>query len=55
MLSTMEFTHNNRQHADRLHTPFELMPGITLVAIPLTFKHTKYPSIEEKMKNLIKD
>ena len=55
MLSTMEFTHNNRQHADRLHTPFELMLGITLVAIPLTFEHTKYPSIEEKMKNLIKD
>ena len=36
MLSTMEFTHNNRQHADQLHTPFELMLGITPVAIPLT-------------------
>ena len=55
MLSTMEFTHNNRQHADWLHTPFELMLGITPVAIPATFEHTKYPSIEEKMKNLIKD
>ena len=55
MLSTMEFTHNNRQHADRLHTPFKLMLGITPVAIPLTFEHTKYLSIEEKMKNLIKD
>ena len=31
------------------------MLGITLVAILLTFEHTKYPSIEEKMKNLIKD
>ena len=31
------------------------MLGITLVAIPLTFEHTKFPSIEEKMKNLIKD
>ena len=31
------------------------MLGITPVAIPLTFEHTKYPSIEEKMKNLIKD
>ena len=31
------------------------MLGITLVEIPLTFEHTKYPSIEEKMKNLIKD
>ena len=46
---------NNRQHADRLHTPFKLMLGITLVAIPLNFEHTKYPSIKEKMKNLIKD
>ena len=55
MLSTMGFTHNNRRHADRLHTLFELMLGITPVAIPLTFEHTKYPSIEEKMKNLIKD
>ena len=55
MLSTMEFTHNNWWHADWLHTPFELMLGITLVAIPLAFKHMKYPSIEEKMKSLIKD
>ena len=31
------------------------MLGIAPVAIPLTFEHTKYPSIEEKMKNLIKD
>ena len=52
MLSTMEFTHNNWQHADKLHNPFELMLGITPVAIPLTFEH---PSIEEKMKNLIKN
>ena len=55
MLSTMEFTHNNWRHADRIHTPFELMLGTTPVAIPLTFEHTKYPSIEEKIKNLIKD
>src|SRR5271170_1027060 len=55
MLSTMEFTHNNRRHADRIHTPFELMLGITPVAIPLAFEHTKYPSIEEKMNNLIKN
>ena len=32
--------------------PFELMYGITLVAIPTTFEHMKYPSIE-KIKNLI--
>ena len=31
------------------------MLGITPVAIPLTFKHMKYLSIEEKMNNLIKN
>ena len=31
------------------------MLGITPVAIPLAFEHTKYPSIEEKMNNLIKN
>ena len=54
MLSTMEFTHNNQQHTDQLNTPFELMLGITPVAKPLTFEHTKYLSIKEKMNNLIK-
>ena len=44
MLSTMEFMQNNRRHADRIHTPFELMLGTTPVAIPLTFEHTKYLS-----------
>ena len=47
MLSTMEFTHNNRRHADWFNTPFELMLGITPVVIPLAFKHT--------MNNLIKN
>ena len=31
------------------------MLGIMPVEIPLAFKHTKYPSIEEKMNNLIKN
>ena len=53
MLTTMEFTHNNRRHADRQNTPFELMLGITPVAIPLSFENTKYPTIEERMKKLI--
>jgi transposase InsO family protein len=33
-LHTMEFTHNNRRHADRPQTPFELMFGESPVAIP---------------------
>ena len=55
MLTTMEFTHNNRRHADRQNTPFELMLGITLVAIPLSFENTKYPTIEDRMKKLIQE
>ena len=52
-LTTLEFTHNNRRHADRLHTPFELILGDTPLSVPVTFQHTKYPSIEEKMKKMI--
>ena len=44
-LHIMEFTHNNRQHADRQTTLFELMFGESPVAIPLTFENTKYPAI----------
>ena len=31
------------------------MLGITPVAIPISFENTKYPTIEEKMKKLIRD
>ena len=31
------------------------MLGITPVAIPLSFENTKYPTIEERMKKLIKE
>ena len=52
-LSTLEFTHNNRRHTDRTHTPFELILGDNPIAVPLTFTHTKYPIIEKKMKQLL--
>jgi hypothetical protein len=52
---TMEFTHNNRRHADRQKTSFELMFGDSPVAIPLAFENTKYPSIEEKMGTLLRN
>ena len=51
----MEFTHNNRRHADRQTTPFELMFGESPLAIPLTFKNTKYPAMEERMKALLRN
>ena len=47
-LHTLEFTHNSRCHADRQNTPFELMFGKSPFAIPLSFKNTKYSSIEER-------
>jgi hypothetical protein len=54
-LHTLEFTHNNRRHADRQHTPFELMFGESPIAIPLSFENTKYPSIDDKMKTLLRN
>ena len=55
MIGTMEFTHNNRRHADRQQTSFELMMGTTPIAIPLSFKNTKFPSVEERLKKLTQD
>ena len=54
-LHVMEFTHNNRRHADRQTTPFELMFGESPLAIPLTFENTKYPAMEERMKALLRN
>ena len=51
-LHTLEFTHNNRQHADRQKTPFELMFGDSPQAVPYSFKNTRFPAIEAKMKQL---
>ena len=47
--------HYNRRHADRQHTPFELMFGESPLAIPLSFERTKYPAIEDRMKSLIRE
>ncbi len=46
-LPTLEFTHNNRQHADRTQTPFELMFGYAPPAIPTAFENTHFPNTEE--------
>ena len=51
-LHMLEFMHNNQRHADRTQTPFELMFRESLIAIPLTFKTTKYPTMEDKLKTL---
>jgi hypothetical protein len=54
-LHILEFTHNNRRHADRALTPFILWFGEAPVAIPLAFENTKYPAVEERMKTLLKN
>ena len=54
-LHTLEFTHNNWRHADRQNTPFELMFGESPVAILLSFESTKYLTIEDKMKTLLRN
>ena len=54
-LSTLEFTHNNRRHAEQVHTPFKLIQGNSPISIPVTFSHTKYSSNEEKMEQMIND
>jgi calcineurin-like phosphoesterase family protein len=54
-LSTLEFTHNNRRHAERIHSPFKLIQGDNPISVPITFSHTKFLTIEEKMKRMICD
>ena len=53
LLSTLEFICNNQWHADRTQTSFELMQGEALLAIPTSFKNTKFPSVAKKIKNLV--
>ncbi len=52
ILPMIEFTHNNRRHADRKNTPFKLMMGTSSLATPLIHEYTKYPSVEERVGSL---
>jgi hypothetical protein len=54
-LSTLEFTHNNRRHAEQTHSPFKLIQGDNPISVPITFSHTKFPTIKKKMKQMISD
>jgi hypothetical protein len=54
-LATLEFTHNNRRHADRPKTSFEIIQGESPKALPLTYKNTKFPSIDDKVKQMMAD
>jgi hypothetical protein len=52
-LATMEFMHNNRRHADRPKTLFEIIQGESPKALQLTYKNTKFPSINDKIKQMM--
>ena len=54
-LATLEFTHNNQRHADRQKTPFELMFRDMPIVIPLSFENNKFPTVEDKMRMLIRN
>jgi Integrase zinc binding domain len=54
-LNTLEFTHNNRRHAEQTYSPFKLIQGDNPISVPITFSHTKFLTIEEKMKRMISD
>jgi Integrase zinc binding domain len=54
-LATMEFTHNNWRHADRPKTSFEIIQGESPKALPLTYKNTKFPLIDDKIKQMMTD
>jgi RNase H-like domain found in reverse transcriptase/Reverse transcriptase (RNA-dependent DNA polymerase)/Integrase zinc binding domain/Integrase core domain len=54
-LATMEFTHNNRRHANWPKTSFEIIQGESPKALPLTYKNTKFSSIDDKIKQMMTD
>jgi hypothetical protein len=37
----------------QIHTSFKLINGKAPIAIPMTFENTKFPSVAEKIKNLV--
>src|ERR1700710_536577 len=51
-LPTLEFTHNSRRHADRIHSPFELQLGSQPTAFPTTFENTKFPELNTRLETI---
>jgi RNase H-like domain found in reverse transcriptase/Integrase zinc binding domain len=54
-LATLEFTHNNQRHVDRPKTSFKIIQGESPKALPLTYENTKFPSINDKVKQMMAD
>jgi hypothetical protein len=51
-ISTLEFVHNSRPHADNKKSPFELVMGYQPHAMPKTFSPSKIPNLEERLKRI---
>ncbi len=51
-LKKAEFVYNNRPHADRSQSPFELWYGLAPKAIPEAFEYHDYPKTEERLQQL---
>jgi len=51
-LPILEYMHNNRRHADRQQTPFELMYGYSPRSFPLTFDKTEFPHLDDRLQSL---
>jgi hypothetical protein len=51
-LPILEYTHNNRRHADRQQLPFELMYGYSPRSFPLTFDKTEFPHLDDRLQSL---
>ena len=51
-LKKAEFVYNNRPHADRSQTPFQLMYGENPKAIPETFSYHEKPTSEQQLRQL---
>ena len=51
-LKKAEFVYNNRPHANRSQSPFELWYGLAPKAIPEAFEYHNYPKTEERLQQL---
>ncbi|KAJ2927416.1 hypothetical protein H1R20_g9679, partial [Candolleomyces eurysporus] len=51
-LPLAEFTHNSRTHAERQHSPFELLYGYQPPSIPNALGESQFPAAEERLRSL---
>ena len=51
-LKKAEFVYNNRPHADRTQTPFELMYGQAPLALPQAFEYSEHPTAKARIAQL---